>query len=258
MHPPEVKAAALELIAQGVNDCEISRRIGVPRGTIRDWRRPTYVPRNGQPRESETCPRCWRAARPMRFTTNDYAELLATYLGDGSISAHPRTQRLRIALDQKYPQITGDVRSLLERCFPHNRIDEVQAIGCVHVSLYSTHLSCVLPQHGAGKKHERAIALEQWQHEIVEAAPWPFVRGCIRTDGCAFINRTDVHRDKPYEYLSYEFCNMSKDIVDLFVEACDRVDVFTRVNCDQEGRWDVRINRRTSVALMLENVGLKA
>jgi hypothetical protein len=28
MHPPEVKARALELVAQGVNDCEISRRIG--------------------------------------------------------------------------------------------------------------------------------------------------------------------------------------------------------------------------------------
>jgi hypothetical protein len=28
MRPPEVKAAALELVAQGLNDCEISRRLG--------------------------------------------------------------------------------------------------------------------------------------------------------------------------------------------------------------------------------------
>jgi Homeodomain-like domain len=257
MHPPEVKARALELVAQGINDCEISRRLGIPRSTIREWRRPTYVRRNPEiPRE--TCPRCWRHAKPMRFTPEDYSELLAVYLGDGSISTHPRTQRLRVVLDEKYPQIIADVRSLLERCFLHNHIDEVQAKGCVHVSLYSTHLSCVFPQHAPGRKHERAIVLEPWQREIVDAAPWPFVRGCIRTDGCAFVNRTDVHRDEPYEYLSYEFCNMSQDIVDLFVEACNRVDVFTRVNCDRRGRCDVRINRRASVALMLENVGLKA
>jgi hypothetical protein len=256
MHPPQIKARALELIAQGINDCEISRRMGIPRGTIRDWRRPTYVRRNPEI-PSETCPRCWRAAKPMRFTPDDYSELVAVYLGDGSISTHPRTQRLRVALDEKYPRIIADVRALLERCFPHNQIDEVQSKGCVHVSLYSIHLSCVLPQHGLGRKHERRLVLEPWQREIVEAAPWPFIRGCIRTDGCAFINRTDIHRDQPYEYLSYEFCNMSKDIVDLFVETCERVGVFTRVNCDRRGRWDVRINRRVSVALMLDHVGLK-
>jgi hypothetical protein len=256
MHPPEVKAAALELVAQGLNDCEISRRLAVPRRTILDWRRPSYVPREPSiPRG--TCPRCWRGARPMQFTPQDYSELLAMYLGDGSISTHPRTQRLRIVLDLKYPAIISDTCGLLERCFPHNRVDEVGSAGCVHVSIYSSHLSCLFPQHGVGRKHERRIVLEPWQRQIFEVAPWPFIRGCIRTDGCAFINRTDVHREKPYEYLSYEFSNMSADIAALFVEACDRVDVFTRVNCDRRGRWDVRINRRRSVALMLEHVGLK-
>jgi hypothetical protein len=256
MHPPEVKAAALELVAQGLSDCEISRRLRIPRGTIRDWRRPTYAPRESSPAR-HPCPHCWRPAKPMCFTPEDYSELLAFYLGDGCLSAHPRTQRLRVALDEKYPRIIRDFRALLERCFPHNRIDDVQSVGCVHVSLYSTHLSCLFPQHAPGRKHERATVLEPWQRQILDAAPWRFIRGCIRTDGCAFINRTDVHRDQPYEYLSYEFCNMSKDIVELFVQSCDQVGVFTRVNCDRRGRWDVRINRRDSVALMLEHVGRK-
>lgn len=43
MHPPEVHEAALKLIADGLNDCEVSRRMGIPRGTIRDLRRLTYV-----------------------------------------------------------------------------------------------------------------------------------------------------------------------------------------------------------------------
>lgn len=255
MHPPRVKQHALELIAAGHNDCEVSRRLGIPRGTIRDWRRPAYVSKREY--APETCPRCWRAAKPMRFTPEDYSELLAIYLGDGSISTHPRTQRLRIALDKKYQGIIDETRGLLERCFPHNDIDEVQSIGCVHLSVYSSHLACVFPQHGPGRKHDRPIVLEPWQREHVEAFPWAFIRGCIRTDGCCFINRTDVHRPVPYEYRSYEFSNKSKDIVDLFVSACERVGVFTRVNCSARGQWDVRVNRRRSVALMLEHVGLK-
>ena len=85
----------------------------------------------------------------------------------------------------------------------------------------------------------------------MKLAPWAFLRGCIRSDGCAFINRTG-----PYEYLSYEFSNYSKDIVDLFVSTCDQVGVATRVNRFRR-RWSVRINQRASVALMLEHVGKK-
>jgi hypothetical protein len=80
---------------------------------------------------------------------------------------------------------------------------------------------------------------------------YPFRRLCL-------INRTDVHRAKPYEYLSYDVSNKSKDIIDLFVDACDRVSVFTRVTHGKTGRWSVRINRRDSVALMLQHIGLKA
>lgn len=261
MHPPHVREEALALVAAGLNDCEISRRLGIPRGTIRDWRRPTYVPRNGAPRLPETCPRCWHGTKPIRFTTEDYSELLAMYLGDGCISAGPRTTRLRIALDTKYPGIIADTKVLLSRCFPTNRVGEVTAHGgsMVFISLYCSHLPCLFPQHGPGMKHQRRIILEPWQQDIVDAAPWPFIRGCIRTDGCSFINRTDIHRPVPYEYLSYQFGNRSKDIIDLFVESCARVGVFTRVNRNRNrDLWDVRINRRDSVANMLERVGVKS
>jgi hypothetical protein len=257
MHPPEVKAAALTLIEQGHNDCEVSRITGIARTTIRDWRSPAYVPQRTYP--LETCPRCWRAAKPMRFTAEDYSELLGLYLGDGYISEGARTQRMRIALDMKYPGIIRDARSLLSRCFPHNDVDDVTSVGCIHVSLYSSHLSCLFPQHGSGRKHERPIVLEAWQRDALEGAPWRFIRGCIRTDGCAFINRTDVHRDQPYEYLSYDFSNKSADIIELFMSACELVGIDDyRANRDNRGQWHVRINRRGSVGRMLANVGLKA
>jgi hypothetical protein len=253
MHPPEVKQAALDLIAAGHNDCEVSRRLGVPRPTIRDWRRPRYVSRRSYP--MEICLRCWRACKPIRFTTEDYAELLAVYLGDGCISETARTQRLRISLDTKYPGIIEETRALLVRCFPTNPVDTIpfHKGSCVNLSVYSSHLSCLFPQHGRGPKHLRVIRLEPWQEDIVNECPWPFIRGCIRTDGCVFVNRTG-----PYEYLSYEFGNMSGDIVDLFLDACRRVGVFTRANQSQQrGIWSVRINRRGSVALMQKHVGMK-
>ena len=127
MHPPEIRAEALALVEAGVNDCEISRRLGIPRSTIRDWRRPTYVPRNGRPRLPETCPRCWQAAKRMRFTSDDYTELLALYLGDGCISEGARTRRLRLHLDAKYPVMNREIKNLLRRCFPENPVGEPTA-----------------------------------------------------------------------------------------------------------------------------------
>jgi hypothetical protein len=253
MHPPEVKQAALELIAADVNDCEISRRLGIPRRTIADWRRPTYVSRPG--RSTATCPRCWRPMRPIRVTPGDYAELLGLYLGDGCISDGARTARLRLALDSKYPEIISDAAALLARIFPANEIGLVRGSkgAFQYVSVYSSHLGCLIPQHGSGPKHRRSIALEHWQARALEVAPWPFIRACIRTDGCAFVNRTGI-----YSYPSYDFTNMSEDIVRLFIGCCDRVEVRTRLTRDaRQGIWRVRINRRASVALMDRHVGLK-
>jgi hypothetical protein len=254
VHPPHVRAEALELITAGLNDCEVSRRTRVPRRTILDWRRPTYVRRV----PTEVCPRCWRPARRIRFTPEDYCELLGLYLGDGYISEGPRTQRLRLHLDAKYPKTNADVSALLERCFPGNVVGTAAtraidgAVGHPDDSrgvLCSSRLH--FPQHGPGKKHERRIILESWQRVLVDRASLSLVRGLIRSDGCAFINRPG-----PYEYLSYDFSNYPKDIVDLFVWACSRVGIATRIN-QHKRRWAVRINQRTSVALMEWHVGLK-
>jgi hypothetical protein len=252
MHPPELKQAALDLIAAGHNDCEVAPRLGVPRRTIMDWRRPTY-----EARPRATCPRCWRAGKPMAFTPERYTELLGLYLGDGYISAGPRTFRLRITLDAEYPNVIEEAALLIRRSMPQNEVD-IDAGGvkgkCVNVSVYSQHLPCLLPQHGPGKKHERRIVLESWQRDLLNQAPWGFLRGCIRSDGCAFVNRTG-----PYQYLSYDFSNRSKDIADLFCGACDLAGVTYRLTGNPRRKlWDVRINRRASVDLMEMHVGLKS
>jgi hypothetical protein len=84
MHARAIRRAALELISAGVNDCEIGRRLGLPRTTVRDmrWtaaRRDRRVP----------CARCWAPMPPVRFSDADYAQLLGLYLGDGHTRSSP-------------------------------------------------------------------------------------------------------------------------------------------------------------------------
>jgi LAGLIDADG DNA endonuclease family protein len=78
-------------------------------------------------------------------------------------------------------------------------------------------------------------------------APWALLRGLIRSDGCVFINHTGK-----YAYESYDFANVSRGILDLFVSTCASVGVDSCLY-----QRHVRINRRASVALMLEHVGRK-
>ena len=229
----------------GYNDCQVARHLGLPRTTVRDWRRWEPSPTD------EICPRCWRASRkPIRFSPADYAELLGLYLGDGHIVKTGRSDRLRLFLDTRYTGINTEARELLQRCFPEHSVGMFRTGKgtTTIISLYCTHLACLFPQHAPGRKHKRTIALEGWQTSIVKSEPWRFLRGLIRSDGCAFVNRTG-----PYEYLSYEFSNRSSDIRELFMHACDRVNVEYRAY-----RRYVRIYRRESVALMQKHVGIKA
>jgi Homeodomain-like domain len=243
VYPASTRDAALALMAAGENDCEVARRLGVPRTTVRDWRR------RPSPAPSDLCPRCWRRGSRITFTAEDYAELLGLYLGDGHITALARTDRLRLSLDARYPGIAGETEALLRRCFPSNRVGRLAADRGATVVLwvYSRHLSCLFPQHGPGKKHERPIVLEPWQQQLVEAAPWAFLRGCIRSDGCVFVNRTGR-----YEYLTYHFGNHSADIRNLFIATCHCVGV----HCSVSGRH-VRVNRRDSVERLAQHVGTK-
>src|SRR4051794_6701901 len=110
---------------EGLNDCEIGRRLGLPRTTIRDWRHPRYERMPGP----DPCERCWRPMTTVHFTPDGYVELLGLYLGDGHIAAGPRTERLRLSLDTHHPVIVEEAAALLTRCFPGNRVGRVHADG---------------------------------------------------------------------------------------------------------------------------------
>ena len=241
VHPPALHNLIKCATAAGNSDADVAESFGLARTTVRDIRlRPAAT----------NCPRCWTRLRPVVFASGDYAELLGLYLGDGHILRVGRSYRLRISLDTRYAGIIRDTQSLLDRCFPSNAVGTAtrDAGSCAVVSVNHLHLPCMFPQHATGsRKHERPLLLERWQDDAVREAPWRFLRGCIVSDGCVFMNRTGR-----YSYVSYDFSNLSSDLLDIFTQACSLVGVEYRryARC-------VRIYRRPSVALMLEHVGTK-
>jgi Homeodomain-like domain len=82
----------LELVEAGWNDCQIARETGIPRRTIRDWRRGrtpdfervrTFLGFNAR-----SCVVC--GGDPLNLPLPAYTYLLGLYLGDGYIAAHAR------------------------------------------------------------------------------------------------------------------------------------------------------------------------
>jgi hypothetical protein len=229
------------LVAAGVNDSEIARRLGLPRATVR------YMRVEAPPL---LCPRCWRRTPRVAFTAADYAELLGLYLGDGHIAELARTQRLRISLDARHGGVVADSDALLRRCFPANRVGRVLGPRGTMVVLhvYHGHLACLFPQHGRGKKQDRAIVLEPWQRAHVAAEPWALLRGLIRSDGCMYLNRTGR-----YIYLSYDFHNRSREILGLFVDVCESLGLRPRRYARH-----ARLYRRADVAQLVAHGVTKA
>ena len=249
---------ALELIRARVNDCEIGRRLGIPRGTIKSWRVGLNARSGGRTKEWSgrrhgTCFRCeggW-------VDEEAYAYLLGVYLGDGCLSLHPRgVYRLRVFCDLKYPDIIDEVAAHMVIVRGNEAVGFTHKKGCVEVSAFWKHWLCLFPQHGPGRKHERTIELQPWQREIVDTHPKTLTRGLIHSDGNRHINEVVVRRAsgvKRYRYSRYQFSNASEDILGIFTDGLDTLGV----HWTRSSLRDVSVARRSDVAFLDTFVGPK-
>jgi hypothetical protein len=250
------------LVKAGLNDCAIARLTGLPRTTVRDWRQTQrWVPRNWNVQgmrfgvSPDSCASCGHPSHAFDDLGNDYVYLLGLYLGDGYLARQRRSvYRLTITLDARYPGIIGECRDAIQAVMPNGRVGLHFRFGgtCAWLTNCSKQWPCLFPQHGPGKKHERAIQLVDWQHALVKNHPRELLRGLIHSDGCRFTNRVR-HGDKTYEYPRYNFSNRSDDIRRIFCETCGVLDIEWRVM----NWWDISVARRDSVARLDEFVGPK-
>jgi hypothetical protein len=182
-----------------------------------------------------------------------YAYLLGQYLGDGTIVAVGRSQRLEVATTASWlgvrEEVTASITAVLGRP-PHVGMERG---GAIRVSSYSVHWPCLFPQHGPGRKHSRPIELTAWQTELaLVREPGRLLRGLIHSDGWRGVNRVTT-RGRSYEYPRYMFFNTSDDILGIFCLACDVLGVGWRAS----GQHAISVARRRSVALLDEHIGLK-
>lgn len=121
----------------------------------------------------------------------------------------------------------------------------------------SIHWTCLFPQHGPGRKHERPIILEPWQQQIVDELPEDFIRGLIHSDGCRVYNVAVRKRGgittRCY-YSRYHFTNESPHIRELFTDTLDKLAIEWRYN---NPRKNISIARRESVRKLDSFVGPK-
>jgi hypothetical protein len=237
------------LLAKGVSDEKISKRTGVGRATVTRWRRRGF-PTPGAPVKIE--PMRW-GEEPRRW----YSYLLGQYLGDGYVGRFSKTSSLVIACDAAYVEIIEECRRAIESFCPGSAaLQYPTGTKGARIVSYWNGWPLMFPQHGAGKKHEREIKLVDWQEEIVEQHPKPFIRGMIHSDGSRCLNTFEIElKDGPrqYSYPRYFFTNYSADIRRIFCDACDQVGI----------RWsrsswrNISISHRSSVALLDSFVGPK-
>ncbi|MYW66380.1 helix-turn-helix domain-containing protein [Streptomyces sp. SID8379] len=255
MYDMSTRERALALVAQGRSLNSVSKETGVSRAAIRAWQ--TRI--EPLPRMQGHVPPCVRCAPAPGLPTDEaaYSYLLGLYLGDGCISPGMRSGfYLRIACADAYPGLIDACAAALTAINPVKKSYRVQAVGYVSVVGYSRHWPCLFPQHGPGKKHNRKIALEPWQQEIVDAYPWEFIRGLIHSDGCRITNwttRVIGGERKRYKYPRYFFTNKSEDVRRLYTDTLDKLGVAWK----QANQHNISVARKEAVALMDLHVGPK-
>ncbi|WP_151772758.1 helix-turn-helix domain-containing protein [Streptomyces abyssomicinicus] len=258
-HGTEVRHKALTLLRDGRFNADVARMLEVPVGTVGYWKHMDRAKRGECPgRKVSSCPRC--DGRDLDRPA--YSYLLALYLGDGHISHYSthRVPNLMIACTESWPGLMEECEVAMKAVFPENSVCRVRRTGCSNVKVYSRHLRCLFPQHGRGKKHDRLIALEPWQVDIMRAHPWEFIRGLIHSDGCRVTNWTTRMvggEPKRYEYPRYFFTNKSDDIRQLCCDALDLVGVEWKITVRAGKPFNVSVARKASVALMDAHVGPK-
>ena len=244
-HPANTVARSLELAAEGRTATEVSRLVGVPRRTVRDWihgRVPRRVPIGG-------CATCG-AFHDFAALPPSYVHLLGLYLGDGCLSAHPKgVFRLRISLDARYPQIASECRDAIEAVLPRSRVNRVDRRTWWEMYSYSKSWPCLFPQHGPGRKHERRILLLPWQWRLVSDRPDLLLRGLLHSDGCRFQSTGRCGWSHP----RYAFTNASLDIRAIFCATCEALGL----RWTASGERTIYVSRKADVALLDLFVGPK-
>ncbi|GIK66537.1 MAG: hypothetical protein BroJett018_43310 [Chloroflexota bacterium] len=250
----EEKKRVLELWSEGYNKLQIANMMGIPRTTVRDCI--TQYSNVAQLEQLALEDKLF-SPKTRIYEAFDgelqrtYAYLLGLYLGDGCLSPTRSTYKIRITLDTRYPNIIAGCVQAIQTILPYNQVTPFKRkCNCVDVTCYSNEWPELFPQHGEGMKYRRKIQLEQWQQEIVDQYPLEFFKGLYHSDGTRSQNIV-----KGKDYRRYIFTNMSEDIRQMFIHACELLGLHWTTKTSKR---DIMISRREDVAYLDSLIGPKS
>lgn len=248
MRTESERQLAFQLKEKGLNNTEIAKVTGVPRKTIVDWfaKGQEYVVKSS--RTLNDIIEELKRDSTMRLA---YSYVLGLYLGDGYINKFPRTYRLRVALDKKYPKLNEYAAGKMRQLLPHNDVGIVNFPTHINISVYSKDLAMMFPQHGVGKKHSRNVSLQTWQHALLDDVQ--FLKGLFHSDGCFY--RETIN--EKYTYERFCFSNMSRDIQRMFQAACQRHGIDFDVTIGKTNAMITRVSKKDHVRKMKQMIGTK-
>lgn len=260
MRTPEEVASIIGL-SNTHNNCEISRKLSIPRTTIgnillRHKNPDKYASSLSEDISLKRGLPLFSEIDPYSELAKNYSYILGLYLGDGHINKTKRSYKIVISLDCCYSGIIESTVIAASFLYPYNKVSFARKKGdnCTNVLWHSNRLPEDFPQHGPGMKHTRKIELADWQKKIVKEHPKQFLRGLIQSDGCRDLNHVNGK-----DYPRYQFNNKSLDIIGLCEQALVQLEVsFTSTKKKSTGVTVLSIAKRKDVAFLDTFIGPKA
>lgn len=170
-------AHARELRRGGWSLRLIAAETGVPATTVRRWTRDVVAaaPARQRPYRRHDA----LEARPLP-PSEDLAYLIGVTCGDGCLWQAPRTCRLLISCDARYPDLVTGYAALIERVLGRRPSIYPKKATALEISFYNKDLPLILGLRVGAKSDDYPIP--EWIFGS-RAFVGPFVRGLIETDG---------------------------------------------------------------------------
>jgi DNA-binding transcriptional regulator WhiA len=238
----ELIQKVLEDYNSGKNKSQLEKEYNISRSTIRYWidnKDSIFIPKT-------TDKTLDVIIQEIKNNKETYNYILGLYLGDGCISPHKMSYKLRITQDNKYPKSIIDIKNILNSFFPNNTFT-CNPKGCTVIGIYDKNLPLYFPQHAPGKKHDRKIKLADYQRDNLDYEN--LMKGLWVSDGSYYLAQ------KKYE--CYNFTNKSTDIISLFEECLNSFNIAYRKRMKKNGVWILEITKKSEVSKMKDLIGVK-
>ena len=144
-----------------------------------------------------------RNTYPPFKKSKELAFLIGLALGDGNISAFPRTECLTISLNTKYPTLVAYTKCTLNRLF--EKTSSQERIGnCVRLRIYQKYISKRLDIL-TGDRHKAKLEIPHWIWKSRKFLTW-YLKGLFEAEGSLSIHL------RTYTY-NFQFSNLNRDLL---------------------------------------------